>query len=115
MQINRDDKGATDELRQAQRLQLRRPAQIKDKDITLMYAITTDISNGGLGLMAPNPMREGQTLAIAFDVRDDGKMKTVSIGGTVTHCAKDPRGYKAGVRMVEIHPGSLDVIKNLTQ
>ena len=95
---------------------LRRPAQIKDRDITLMYAITTDVSNGGLGLMAPNPMREGHVFAIAFDVRNDGKTKTISIGGTVTHCVKGLKGYRTGIRMVnDVHPGSMDAIKSLVQ
>src|ERR1035437_2721309 len=103
-QIDQEMIASPAELRSSPRTMLRRPAQIKDRDITLMYAITTDVSNGGLGLMAPNPMREGHVFAIAFDVRNDGKTKTISIGGTVTHCVKGAKGYKTGIRMVnDVH------------
>lgn len=104
------------DLRRTPRKAIRRPAQVMAQANTLMYAITTDISTSGLGLVVPYPLGSEKEYEFVFDISVDNEKKQIQFSGVVTYClAIGGKGYRTGVRIGEIHPASRHTFNTLLQ
>jgi hypothetical protein len=104
------------ELRRAPRKALRRPAQVMAQTSTLMYAITTDISVEGLGLVVPYPLGSDKEYQFVFDVPVGTEKRQIHFSGVVAYCtAIGAKGYRTGIRIGEVHPGSMHAFNSLLQ
>jgi hypothetical protein len=104
------------ELRRTPRKAIRRPAQVMAQANTLMYAITTDISLKGLGLVVPYPLNSDKQYEFAFDILIDNEKRQIHFSGVVAYClAIGAKGYRTGIRIAEIHPTSQHTFNSLLQ
>src|SRR5690242_12567790 len=66
-------------------------------------AHSVDISLGGVGLVTRAALAPGQTVALAFSVRDEsGKLVVDRVLGRVAHLRADPDANRVGVEFLEI-------------
>ncbi len=113
--MNNDDKPSV-ELRRTPRKAIRRPAQVLAQANTLMYAITTDISLKGLGLVVPYPLGSDKEYEFAFDISVDNEKRQIQFSGVVAYClAIGAKGYRTGIRIASIHPTSQHTFNSLVQ
>ena len=95
------------ELRISSRILLRRPVQIRKGHVTMMYAISTDVSEHGMGILASQEITVGQRCTFSFDVTSDGIKSTITVDGTVCYNrAVTPRGIRTGITKLKAHPSS---------
>ncbi|CAN5323270.1 hypothetical protein BH11PSE11_BH11PSE11_28810 [soil metagenome] len=100
------------EARGAARKNFRRPAKILADDVVLMSAITTDISDNGVGIMTENPLPAGQVFVVAFDIPDGDRPKKINVGGKVAYCAlRGMDGYHSGMQFMLVHPTTMETIR----
>jgi len=111
--INKRDTSDLAELRISPRVRVSRPVQIRNQNVTLMYAISTDVSQHGLGILASRPLLEGQKCTFSFDVNKGGMRATITVDGTVCYNHPVvPRGVRIGIKVSKIHPSSANVLMN---
>jgi hypothetical protein len=104
------------ELRRMPRKAIRRPAQVMAQANTLMYAITTDISSSGLGLVVPYPLGSEKAYEFVFDVSIENEKRQIQFSGVVAYCtAIGAKGYRTGIRINHIHPTSQHTFNSLIQ
>jgi hypothetical protein len=102
------------DLRRTPRKAIRRPAQVMAQANTLMYAITTDISSTGLGLVVPYPLGSEKAYQFVFEVSIDNEKRQVHFSGVVAYCvAIGAKGYRTGIRIDEVHPTSQHTFNSL--
>jgi hypothetical protein len=102
------------ELRRTPRKAIRRPAQVMAKANTLMYAITTDISSKGLGLVVPYPLGSDKEYEFVFEVSVGNEKRQIQFSGIVAYCmAIGAKGYRTGIRIAEVHPTSQHTFNSL--
>jgi hypothetical protein len=100
------------ELRISPRVRVSRPVQIRNQNVTLMYAISTDVSQHGLGILASRPLMAGQFCTFSFEVKTGGSSRaTITVDGTVCYNHPVvPRGVRIGIKVSKIHPSSASVL-----
>jgi hypothetical protein len=104
------------ELRSTPRKAIRRPAQVMAQANTLMYAITTDISSSGLGLVVPYPLGSERAYEFVFDVSFENEKRQIQFSGVVAYCtAIGAKGYRTGIRIAKVHPASQHTFNSLIQ
>lgn len=100
------------ELRQSIRRELLSQAIFIAVDVTSRLARTIDLSTGGLSLTLPQPLNNGQTCAITFDVPYDQHRQRALISGRVTSCiAREDGSYRVGIRFVQADAVSKKLIQ----
>jgi len=71
-------------------------------------AHSVDISLGGVGLVTQAAVGTGQTVALAFSVRDEsGKAIVNKVLGRVVHLRAEPDANRVGVEFLEILSASV--------
>ena len=95
------------DLRWTSRKAIRRPAQVMAQANTPMYAITTDISSKGLGLVVPCPLGSDKEYESIFDMSISNERRQITLSGVATYCFPiGTKGYHTGIRIASIHPAS---------
>ena len=101
------------ELRTSPRVRISRPVQIRNQNVTMMYAISTDVSQHGLGILASRPLLPGQYCTFSFEVKTGGIRSTITVDGTVCYNHPVvPRGVRIGIKLSKIDPSSANVLMN---
>jgi hypothetical protein len=100
------------ELRISPRISVSRPVQIRNQNVTMMYAISTDVSQHGLGILASRPLLPGQCCTFSFEVKTGGSSRsTITVDGTVCYNHPVmPRGVRIGIKVSKVHPSTANAL-----
>ena len=72
-------------VRMSPRKALNLSGKLLDQDALPTRILLVDISKGGMGIVAGNPVMRGAPCAVAFDVELEGMQRRVNVWGKVVH------------------------------
>ena len=98
------------EQRAAPRTGFYRPVQIRMVGGQLVAAKTTNISAGGVCLLAADPLKMNSTCLISFDIDLEGAFQKVNIVSQVCNVSFSGQGTRIGLKFLQFEGNSASII-----
>ena len=116
MVLTPTDSPTPHELRLTPRRVLSGSARLLVQDAVPRPITITDISKGGMGLLAHESVREGDACTVAFDVGAQKEKKRINVWAKVAYCVSHgEQEFRVGVRFLDFDSYSKMLIDQLCE
>ncbi|UVW30273.1 PilZ domain-containing protein [Massilia sp. H6] len=98
------------EQRKSERKLLRTRARVVMEGAAPMSGRTNDLGANGISINLPDPLTNGQTGQISFDLLVDGKLVPVSVQARALYCIFSSGEYKTGFQFMNLELAAMKVV-----
>ncbi|MFD2365743.1 PilZ domain-containing protein [Pseudoduganella sp. GCM10020061] len=100
----------TIERRGGQRKPMKTKALISVDSKSPVWVRTVDLSENGVGLATPEPVRIGAPARVRFELSFDGQSQPVEARGTIAYCMLSGDEFKVGITFTQVDVAAMMLI-----